>query len=548
MAAEQREVMPSGYKAIGNSYVRTTRDATIDARMKALDGHRVLDVYVKWVGDEDKAEDGGEMTLPIDPYLLEHWRTLVTYLTNQRPGINWMALLDPCRASFAPKLPSLTAEGGTPRELAVRRLSAIEPESVRWAWDKRLLLGKLNLVVGDPGDGKTSAMLAVAAGLTRGAVYGGSDLEGPAEVLYSTFEDGLADTIRPRADASGADASLIHAVEGVSDGERVVPFSVADVAALERYIATNTAIRMVVIDPVMSFIGGNVDTSSDNKVRAALAELIGIAERYDVAVVGIMHLNKGAATKAAYRVSGSLGGFVGPARSVLLVAKDAESGRRAIVQIKGNLAATPPPLEFEISEAGVRFVGEAEDLTSDRLLASPAPKDQQQSKLSDAERFLTEALSDGPIAAKRVAALAEASGISKASLRRAKDDLGIRSTKTGELDGQWTWSLPDNDERLERLEHLQGGRGFQGISSENGKGAESPETVDIPKGAQGAQGVQGCQHNRTNLLDKLHTYDTYQLNGLWLQAQRCGDSVASEVIRAEYQRRLPAGMEAANGA
>jgi len=339
-------------------------------------------------------------------------------------------------------LPELPQEVG-PGDLMVTRLSDVPPEEVSWLWEPLIPRGKLTIMCGDPGDGKTSLAIAIAAAITNGAALPlGDTPDGPGSVLLAIYEDGLGDTIRPRADAMGAQTERMLVIQGVqgSDGH-LRPFHASDIHKLDDVLDAVPNIQLLIVDPVASLIGGRTDTSRDNEVRDALQPLVALAERRRVAVVGIMHLRKSEAQRAIYRVNGA--GFVGVARSVLLVAQDPETKRRAVVQIKNNLAEFAPPLEFSISDRGVTWLGEAPELSVERLLG-PAPSAGHTGELDGAIRWLGEALGDGPQPASDMIAEAEAQGIAKRTLDRAKGKLGVLATQERGDGGiaRWVWALP----------------------------------------------------------------------------------------------------------
>jgi putative DNA primase/helicase len=333
---------------------------------------------------------------------------------------------------------------GTGPEVRARRLADVQPESVSWLWADRLPLGKLSLLVGDPSAGKSYLSLAIAAAITRSvALPAGERPEAPGSVLIYNSEDGPEDTLRPRADLCEVDATRAVLVDAFTvDGGRA-GFTAGHVPALVKLLDAMDAPRLLVVDPVASIVGGNVDTYRDNEVRAALDPLVDLAHRRGIAVLGIAHMNKAVAMKALYRVSGSVG-FVALARSVLLVAREEDTGRRAVVAIKHNLCAESSAVEFEISAEGFRWVGEAADLDAGRLLAGAATPDER-SEREEAEDFLRDALAHGPRRSRDLEADAREQGISVKTLKRARKQLGVRAEQsaTGQNGGnEWWAALP----------------------------------------------------------------------------------------------------------
>jgi hypothetical protein len=329
-------------------------------------------------------------------------------------------------------------------------LSEVVPERLRWLWEGRIALGKLNLVDGDPGTGKSAATTDLAARVTVGKPWpDGAGCEAGGVVILSA-EDGLADTIRPRFDAAGGDPSRVVAVSIVPDAEGnerqiAIPEDLPVIeAAIERVDAV-----LVVIDPLMAFLPGEVNSHRDQDVRRALAPLARLAERTAAAVVAVRHLNKGTGGNALYRGGGSIG-IVGAARSGLLIAKHPEDdGRRVLASIKNNLAAPASSLVFGLgsTESGavvVEWKGES-DLDASALLSAPTDHEER-STAQAAQDFLRDVLSDGPRAVKDIRAQANEAGLSWRTVERAKAALGVRAAREGEAGkrggGAWVWVLP----------------------------------------------------------------------------------------------------------
>jgi putative DNA primase/helicase len=252
--------------------------------------------------------------------------------------------------------------------IVFRRLVDVETEAVEWAWQDRIAYGKVTLFAGDPGEGKSFAALAFAAAETRGKRLPGDDRGpcDPVEVLLASFEDGAGDTIRPRADSLGADVGVIHLLEGSRDvAGNMLPFSLDDIPKLLVKLETYPRVRVFIVDPVSALLA-NVDSHKDADVRSKLAALTAFAELRRIAVVLVAHLNKNEARKAVYRVGGSIG-FVALARSVLLFGRDPDSGRRAIVPLKSNLAALAAAVEYSIQDGLFSWGGVLADVTADKL-------------------------------------------------------------------------------------------------------------------------------------------------------------------------------------
>jgi hypothetical protein len=267
-------------------------------------------------------------------------------------------------------------------------------------------------------------------------------------VVILSAEDGLADTIRPRFDAAGGDPSKAVAVSTVPDAEgneRQIGIP-NDLAVIEAAIERVGAV-LVVIDPLMAFLPGEVNSHRDQDIRRALAPLARLAERTGVAIVVVRHLNKATGGNALYRGGGSIG-IVGAARSGLLIAKHPEDdGRRVLASIKSNLAAPAPSLVFGLSSTAsgavrVDWKGES-NLDASALLAAPTDHEER-SALSEAQEFLREVLADGPLPSKDVENEGRDASIEPRTLKRAKQKLGIISERQGGIGerGRWYWRLP----------------------------------------------------------------------------------------------------------
>lgn len=335
------------------------------------------------------------------------------------------------------------------------RLSDVQPERVHWLWRGYIALGKLTIVDGDPGLGKSLLTCDLAARVTTNAPMpdgSKSDLQEPAGVLFLSAEDGLADTIRPRLDAAGADSDRIGVLmyvldEGQGMGAERLP-TLADISTLETAIAT-TGAKLVSIDPLMAHLPDGVNAHRDQDIRRALTPLSKLAESTGVAIVVVRHLNKLGGGNPLYRGGGSIG-IIGAARTGLLVAADPgdETGTRRVLAVtKSNLAAPAPALAYRLvteDDNGVPYVqweGHTEH-TAASLLAGPQDSPELDA-LTEATEFLCTFLADGPRSSDDVYAEAKKARVSDATLKRAKAKLGIKPRKQGfGEEGKWVWQLP----------------------------------------------------------------------------------------------------------
>jgi hypothetical protein len=330
-------------------------------------------------------------------------------------------------------------------------LSEVEPERVSWLWDRRIPKGKLTIIDGDPGYGKSALTTDFAARVTVGRPWpDGAPCE-PGGVVLMNAEDGLADTIRPRIQAADADPSRVLALATDPDKDGVERFlSIPeDIPIVERGIERVGAV-LVVVDPLMAFLSGRVNANNDQEVRRALAPLAAMAERTGAAVVVVRHMNKAAGANTLYRGGGSIG-IIGAARSGLVVAPHPEDDSlRVLAPLKHNLSEPAPSLVFSIvtadnGAARVEWKGET-PLGADQLLRPPVD-DEERSAVDEAVEFLLDELGTHPVTAKSVLKDARDAGVAERTLYRAKRKLRVGSER--ESDGSWTWVLPKDGEEEE---------------------------------------------------------------------------------------------------
>ena len=323
-------------------------------------------------------------------------------------------------------------------------MADVAPVAVTWLWPGRIPEAKIALLIGDPGMGKTMLALDIVARVTRGTAFPDGTQAPAGDVVILTAEDGLADTIRPRLDAAGADVSRVWVIQAVTSADDAGGklFSLAgDVGALEDVVSEHRA-RLVMIDPLDGYLRG-IDSHRNSEVRGVLAPWAAMLERTGATGLGVHHLNKDSSTvNALYRAGGSLA-FVAAARAVFGVAPDPDcEGRSLFLPMKLNIAAKPPGLGYRVTDHGIEW--DSDPVTCDAATAFGGTKRADSDLVSAAKDFLRASLVDGQYVPQ--VALEEAAselGIASKSLRKAKEALGVESKREGfGAGGLWYWRLP----------------------------------------------------------------------------------------------------------
>lgn len=374
-------------------------------------------------------------------------------------------------------------------DIQIRCLADVTPAPIEWLWPNRIALGKVTLIAGDPGLGKSLLTLTLASHVSRGKPWPVDDATCPcADVLLLSAEDDVADTIRPRLDAAGADPRRVRVLEAVFDisanGDRVrrLPNLARDIERLDEVLSRGTY-GLVIVDPVSAYLGG-VDTHQNAHLRAVLAPLAELATHYKVAIVCVSHLTKGSGTSALYRTTGSIA-FVAAARAAYVVTRDKEDEtRRLVLPIKNNLAEDQTGLAYRVkAKNGVAYLAWEDKpvtISADEALAPPEPNDER-SLRDQARAFLQGALEDGPVPTKDVFSWAAQAGFSSRTVQRAKDDIGVIAEKTG-FKGGWQWTLPPKMAKSAEAGHVSqmntfGTLGTLPRAAQDDKQSEKPESV-----------------------------------------------------------------------
>lgn len=392
--------------------------------------------------------------------------------------------------SLADAAPAWTPKASAPASGPVLVCMAdVKPEPVRWLWPSRFAIGKLTMLAGDPGLGKSFITLDMAARVSRGDGWPDSPAStcAPGGVVLLSAEDDLADTIRPRLDMAKADVTRIRALTTVrigidpASGKPIfAPFNLAQhLPMLEGAIRQVADCRLVIIDPISAYLGGT-DSHKNADVRGLLAPMTELAARYGVSIVAVNHLRKGEGP-AMYRTMGSLG-FIAAARAAYAFSKDNDDptgSRRFMLPIKNNVGNDKTGLAYRLLAGcgGIPAVAWEPDPVSmsvDDALRNDdhaGGKDDGGTERQEAVAWLRAALAAGPVEARNVYDRAQKDGIAKRTLDRAKHDLRVIAYREGfGADGSWRWKLPQAPD--------DGGQDGQAIDCPpvNGQGP-TPETV-----------------------------------------------------------------------
>lgn len=391
--------------------------------------------------------------------------------------------------------------------LPVYRASSVAPKKITWAWHHYFPAGKLSIIEGDPGDGKSVLTIDLAARWSTGSpMPDGTNGVGPWHVAMISAEDDPADTLRPRLERAGADLERIHLIpHGVTPE---VPFDlVTDLPALAKYIADHQ-VRALFIDPLSAFMPEKTDTHNDSQTRRALQPLKALAELTGAAVIAVRHLNKSGTGKAIYRGGGSIA-FVGAARAAFLVAAHREDPDvRVFACVKHNLARKPPALTYTIEVADeqpyLKWGEVALDVTAQDLLDGPTRRDEEaedevasKRRAREYEReFLLDVLAQGALTWQEIRELGKDAGFTEISLRRARADVGLIQVGSGP---KAQWAKPENTERNERTgrAHLTRPNEWQPAT----KNAEQIEQVPESRDSQSPDG--SSEEDRDRWLDEL---------------------------------------------
>ncbi|WP_341678383.1 AAA family ATPase [Niveibacterium sp. SC-1] len=360
------------------------------------------------------------------------------------------------------RLGALFSSGGTERPLAASAVVSlvcaadVQTEPVRWLWPGWIAAGKLAIIGGAPGCGKTTIAIALAAVVSRGGTFpDGVRCALPGNVLIWSGEDDPSDTLKPRLLAAGADVSRCHFIDCARDEDGPRPFDPArDMAGLDEAAQRLRDVRLLIADPIVSAVAG--DSHKNAEVRRGLQPIVDFAIRHGCAVLGVTHFTKGTSGRdPVERITGSLA-FAALARLVLVAAKErtGEDERRVFVRAKNNIGPDGGGFAYALDVAeieadggtvtssrvtwGEPIEGEAREILA---IAEADEDDERRTQTDEAEDFLRQILASGARQSKDIEREAKAAGIGTKPLRNARQRLGIKPKKAS-FSGGWIWSLP----------------------------------------------------------------------------------------------------------
>jgi putative DNA primase/helicase len=379
--------------------------------------------------------------------------------------------------------------------------SKMQVAPIRWVWPGWIAKGKMHIIGGQPGAGKSTLAMRIGATISAGARWPDGTVATRGNVIIWSGEDDPMDTLVPRLAASGADRERIYFVSDVADCRGKRPFDPAkDIERLQSAIKAVGGAELIVVDPIISAVSG--DSHKNSETRRSLQPLVDLASATGAALLGVTHFSKGTSGREPIeRINGSIA-FGALARVVMVAAKEPVSedgtvGRRILARAKSNigpdeggfaysLELRPMPGRPEI-EASIAAWGERIDGTAREMLAVAEAEPgvlADSSATDEAKAFLIDILSNGPMPSKQVKADASGAGLAWRTVRRAKDDLRIKARKEN---GEWRWSLPHV---------VQGGHVVQPLNlGQVGQVGQVKENqhVTCGQGGQGGHVVQGGQ-------------------------------------------------------
>jgi hypothetical protein len=341
--------------------------------------------------------------------------------------------------SNAQTAPSYTAN--------LRQLSDYKPKKVIWEWEPYIPKGMITMMTGDPGSLKSYLALAICAYVTNGLSLESGNAMQPGTCLYLTNENDPETMLRPRFDGLGGNAKNFFLVEETRRNGDAHQLTLTDIDILRDLLKHLPHCRVLVIDPIQSYLGSGVDAWRSNQTRPLLDQLAKLTREHNVATIVIRHARKSGGSRAIHRGLDSID-FTGAARSELLVGSTADGKQRAMIHIKSNVGPIGAPIEFKIEPGGLaghfKILGESTLTAAD--LSAPEKNKGEDTALNAAQEFLKEMLFEGELPFTEIEEQRKIHGIASKTLQRAKQSLGIKSRQYRK-DGKrwWEWRMDESD-------------------------------------------------------------------------------------------------------
>lgn len=322
------------------------------------------------------------------------------------------------------------------KDVKFEYFSEVSEVSVDWLWYPYIPYGKLTVLQGDPGEGKSTFILNIAALLSNGkAMPDGFVIKEPHNIIYQCSEDGVSDTVKPRLIAAGADCNR---VAYIVDDDAPLTFDDERIdEAIEK-----TAARLLILDPLQSYIPQDGDMHNAARMRSILSKLAKVAAKRNCAIVLVGHMNKAGGGKKLYRGLGSID-IAAIARSVLMVSRDeCDESIRYVCQIKSSLAPEGSAIGFQFDPiSGFRWLGPCTPNTRNTVEDGPS-----ETKRSIAARYIYETLSEQDTPVVEIMEMLQRLGISARTINSAKKDIEVKSYRKNDI---WYWRLPSVEEAEE---------------------------------------------------------------------------------------------------
>ena len=363
------------------------------------------------------------------------------------------------------------------------RGSDLRPEPVAWLWQHWLALGKLHILAGAPGQGKTTLALSMVATVTSGGRWPDNSRCDPGNVLIWSGEDDPADTLAPRLIAMGAAMDRVYFVAGVRIDGKPEPFDPArDLVALTTEAERIGSVRLLMVDPVVSAVSG--DGHKNSEVRRGLQPLVDLGAVLNAAIIGITHFTKGSGGRdPTERVTGSIA-FAAVARVVMVAAKvkgsEEQADRRILARSKSNIGPDDGGFEFDLAQVealpgipasriewGAAIAGEARELLAE-------PEEDDEGGPGDPADFLRELLAGGPLPMRDVMRHADEAGFGKRTIQRAMRRAGVQSQRQG-FGGSGLWSLTTS----RATDNPVAPRSLLGANGANGATDATPSDAEV---------------------------------------------------------------------